>query len=76
MCGILGIASRTHDVFAEIYDGLLMLQEAVRRRIEVSKLRIAVGVRRAFVALPRRLPKFPVKISREPWRQWPPCAAR
>ncbi|WP_170383058.1 amidophosphoribosyltransferase [Ruegeria atlantica] len=26
MCGILGIASRTHDVFAEIYDGLLMLQ--------------------------------------------------
>jgi len=26
MCGILGIASRTDDVFAEIYDGLLMLQ--------------------------------------------------
>ena len=26
MCGILGIASRTNDVFAEIYDGLLMLQ--------------------------------------------------
>ncbi|MCI5095725.1 MAG: amidophosphoribosyltransferase [Rhodobacteraceae bacterium] len=26
MCGILGIASRNHDVFAEIYDGLLMLQ--------------------------------------------------
>ena len=26
MCGILGIASRTHGVFAEIYDGLLMLQ--------------------------------------------------
>ncbi|SLN34556.1 Amidophosphoribosyltransferase [Falsiruegeria litorea R37] len=26
MCGILGIASRTDEVFAEIYDGLLMLQ--------------------------------------------------
>ncbi|GAA6207714.1 amidophosphoribosyltransferase [Cognatishimia sp. WU-CL00825] len=26
MCGILGIANRTSDVFAEIYDGLLMLQ--------------------------------------------------
>lgn len=26
MCGILGIANRNHDVFAEIYDGLLMLQ--------------------------------------------------
>ncbi|MEG3661703.1 amidophosphoribosyltransferase [Celeribacter halophilus] len=26
MCGIFGIASRTHDVFAELYDGLLMLQ--------------------------------------------------
>ncbi|MEM7319245.1 MAG: amidophosphoribosyltransferase [Pseudomonadota bacterium] len=26
MCGILGIANRTEDVFAEIYDGLLMLQ--------------------------------------------------
>ncbi|CUI01973.1 amidophosphoribosyltransferase [Leisingera aquaemixtae] len=26
MCGILGIASRDTDVFAEIYDGLLMLQ--------------------------------------------------
>lgn len=26
MCGILGIASRDHEVFAEIYDGLLMLQ--------------------------------------------------
>ena len=26
MCGILGIASRTDDVFAELYDGLLMLQ--------------------------------------------------
>lgn len=26
MCGILGIASRNEDVFAEIYDGLLMLQ--------------------------------------------------
>ncbi|KAE9629716.1 amidophosphoribosyltransferase [Parasedimentitalea maritima] len=26
MCGILGIASRTNEVFAEIYDGLLMLQ--------------------------------------------------
>ena len=26
MCGILGIASRTNDVYAEIYDGLLMLQ--------------------------------------------------
>ncbi|MCH2164262.1 MAG: amidophosphoribosyltransferase [Marinovum sp.] len=26
MCGILGIASRTSPVFAEIYDGLLMLQ--------------------------------------------------
>ena len=26
MCGILGIANRNDDVFAEIYDGLLMLQ--------------------------------------------------
>ncbi|KUP92213.1 amidophosphoribosyltransferase [Tritonibacter horizontis] len=26
MCGILGIASRTEQVFAELYDGLLMLQ--------------------------------------------------
>ena len=26
MCGILGIASRDTDVFADIYDGLLMLQ--------------------------------------------------
>lgn len=26
MCGILGIANRSDDVFAEIYDGLLMLQ--------------------------------------------------
>jgi len=26
MCGILGIANRTNQVFAEIYDGLLMLQ--------------------------------------------------
>ncbi len=26
MCGILGIANRDNDVFAEIYDGLLMLQ--------------------------------------------------
>lgn len=26
MCGILGIANRNHDVFGEIYDGLLMLQ--------------------------------------------------
>ena len=26
MCGILGIASRNHQVFAELYDGLLMLQ--------------------------------------------------
>lgn len=26
MCGIFGIASRTDDVFAELYDGLLMLQ--------------------------------------------------
>jgi amidophosphoribosyltransferase len=26
MCGILGIASRQHEVFAELYDGLLMLQ--------------------------------------------------
>lgn len=26
MCGILGIANRNEDVFAEIYDGLLMLQ--------------------------------------------------
>lgn len=26
MCGILGIANRNHDVFAELYDGLLMLQ--------------------------------------------------
>jgi len=26
MCGILGIANRSHDVFGEIYDGLLMLQ--------------------------------------------------
>ncbi|MQQ07501.1 amidophosphoribosyltransferase [Epibacterium sp. SM1979] len=26
MCGILGIANRDSDVFAEIYDGLLMLQ--------------------------------------------------
>ncbi len=26
MCGILGIASRTDPVFAELYDGLLMLQ--------------------------------------------------
>ncbi len=26
MCGILGIASRNNDVFAELYKGLLMLQ--------------------------------------------------
>ncbi len=26
MCGILGIASRNNDVFAELYEGLLMLQ--------------------------------------------------
>lgn len=26
MCGILGIASRSEEVFAELYDGLLMLQ--------------------------------------------------
>ena len=26
MCGILGIANRNEEVFAEIYDGLLMLQ--------------------------------------------------
>lgn len=26
MCGILGISNRHHDVFGEIYDGLLMLQ--------------------------------------------------
>ena len=36
-------------------DRLVMLQETVCRRTEVCTLRVAVGVRRAFVALPRCL---------------------
>ena len=36
-------------------DRLVLREETVRRRIEIFKLRVAVGVRRALEALPRRL---------------------
>ena len=46
-------------------DRLLMLQETIRRGIEVLKLRVAIEVRRAFMALPRRLQAI-AQIVEEP----------